>query len=118
MGRKRLWLPHEAVPPGVAPIYDWRTTDGAIRQGTYILVDIHKDGEVLGVPAIDERPFDAVPQAGRDRDIRARSSPPRRLSALTVVVGSVLKALAGWIAPAGQRICNGCRKTCITATHA
>jgi hypothetical protein len=47
LGRTKLWLPPAAYPPGVASIYEWRTTDGAIRQGTHILNDIHKDGELL-----------------------------------------------------------------------
>lgn len=47
MGRKKTWFAPKAFPPGVAPVYEWRATDGAIRQGTYTLIDIHKDGLVL-----------------------------------------------------------------------
>lgn len=47
MARRKIWHAPQAVPSGVAPIYEWRTTDGAIRHGTNILTDLDADGEVL-----------------------------------------------------------------------
>jgi hypothetical protein len=47
LARKQLWSLPAAVPPSVAPIYEYRITDGAIRHGTRILIDMHKHGEIL-----------------------------------------------------------------------